>query len=156
MRFFRAASCFRFIARKDRGRSFSSFSTPEATSSRAAFSREAFFARNPFLPLRGLHVKQTRPIWRNRQACNRINQSPDEDLAGSTYRGEEQTFSVAQVLSGQQISSLNLLPKTKKGSQITAPLDLMASLRRSVRSQPETPWGLLRRRMSRPGLPADS
>jgi len=154
MRFFRAASCFRFIARKDRGRSFSSFSTPEATSSRAAFSREALFARNPFLPLRGLHVKQTRRICRNRQTCNRINQSFDSRRKYLSRRGAG--FSRGTGLVGAADFFMKSRSKTKKGGQMTAPPDLMASLRRSVRSQPETPWGLLRPRMSRPGLPADS
>ena len=53
----------------------------------------------PFLPLRGPLVRQIRRIGRDRRACDRRNRSPDEDLAGSTYRVEEQAFPVGLVLS---------------------------------------------------------
>ncbi len=48
MRFFRVLLCSGFIVRRDRGRSFSSNSTPDAASSRAVLSSGFLLARNPF------------------------------------------------------------------------------------------------------------
>ena len=70
VRFFGAPLCSRFIVRKDCGRSFSSYSTPDATRPRAVFSRGALLPAIPFLPLRGLLVRQIRRIGRDRQACD--------------------------------------------------------------------------------------